>query len=374
VTSRVLLVVSTLDGAGPGRVMAILARNLVERGIEPLLVATHGPTDSQLVRSARDSGVAVANLGMRSMWDPRGAIRLLRLVHRWRPDIVHTRTIRADLLGRAAAGAGVPVVNNVVNLYPQDCIVRLGPVVGRAVMAIARATRGAARMFVANARAVADNARDAFAVPQERIHVVYDGLLLDEWERAAPADLARHGIGPSERMCLTVARLHPQKGIEDLVAAASLVAARRDDVRFVVAGDGPESKTLTELVRAAGLERSVILLGERRDVPNLMARADLFVLPSRFEGLPSAIIEAMAAGRAVVATAIAGVPEMVDEGVTGWLVPVSDARALAERVQHALGADLTDLESAARRRARERFSAAAMAQGFSTAYEVARGA
>jgi hypothetical protein len=159
VTRRALLVVSTLDGSGPGRVMAILARTLLERGVEPLLVATHGPSESPLVAETRARGVSVANLGMRNMWDPAGTARLLGIVRRWRPDVVHTRTIRADLLGRTAAAAGVPVINNVVNLYPEDCLVRLGPVVGRGVMALARLTRGAARLFVANARAVADKDR-----------------------------------------------------------------------------------------------------------------------------------------------------------------------------------------------------------------------
>jgi glycosyltransferase involved in cell wall biosynthesis len=368
---RVLLVVSTLDGAGPGRVMSILGRELTARGFDATLVATHGPRESPLIAETEHGGVPVVHLGMRAMGDPSGAGRFLRLLRRLRPDVVHTRTIRADLLGRLAAPRGIPVVNNIVNVYPDDCLVRLGPVVGRAVMTLSRLTRGAARLFVANARAVADNTREAFGVTPERVQVVYDGLLLDRWARASPADLSAHGITTSDRVCLAVSRLHPQKGLDDLVAAAAMVTAARPEARFVVAGEGPERRRLETYARSAGLGDRFVLLGNRSDVPELMARADLFVLPSRFEGLPSAIIEAMGAGRAVVACATAGVPELVEDGVTGWLVPVGRPDALAGRLLDALGEDLLLIGEAGRRRARARFSADAMATGFSQAYEAA---
>jgi glycosyltransferase involved in cell wall biosynthesis len=368
---RPLLLVSTLDGAGPGRVMSILARELVEREWQPLLVATHGPDDSELIAETRRAGVPVAHLRMHRMWDPSGPFRLLRLLRTWRPHLVHTRTIRADLLGRLGAGLGLPVINNVVNVYPQDCLVRLGPIVGRGVMALGRASRGAARLFVANARAVADNAVEAFGVPAERVEVVYDGLMLDRWAGATRADMRACGVAPDDRVCLTVARLHPQKGLEELIAAAAHVLSTRNDVRFLVAGDGPQRPHLEALVRRAGLSGRVVLLGNRDDVPELMARADLFVLPSRFEGLPSAIIEAMAAGRAVVASNTAGIPELVLPGQTGWLVPVGDPAALARTVLDALSADLASVGEQGRRRARERFSAPAMASSFARVYEAA---
>jgi glycosyltransferase involved in cell wall biosynthesis len=238
-------------------------------------------------------------------------------------------------------------------------------------MALSRASRDATRLFVANARAVADNTQEAFGVAPERVQVIYDGLLLDRWAHASPADLSPYGISASDPVCLAVSRLHAQKGLDDLVAAATAVARERPDVRFVVAGDGPERARLERSLRSAGLSGRFVLLGSRNDVPELVARAHLFVLPSRFEGLPSAIIEAMAAGRAVVACATAGVPELVEDGVTGWLVPVGRADALARTLLAALGRDLTPIGEAGRRRARSRFSSGAMAEGFERAYEAA---
>ncbi|MGH8896664.1 MAG: glycosyltransferase [Egibacteraceae bacterium] len=362
-----LLLVSPLDGTGPGRVMATLAQELPSLGITPLLVTTHGPHHSSLTEAVRTAGVAVEHLDMQRMWDPTGPARLAGLVRGWRPQVVHTRTTRADLVGRVATAMGVAVVNNPVNLYPDDCLTQHGPVVGRAVMALARAGRRATRLFVANAQAVAANVQTAFRVPAERIQVIYDGIRLEPWAGAHPADLG--GVSPTDLVCLTVARLHPQKGLEDLVDAAAEVVGRRPDVRFVVAGDGPARHDLNQRIRAAGLQDQVLLLGNRDDVPSLAARACLFVLPSRFEGLPSAIIEAMGAGLPVVATAVGGVPELVDHGVTGWLVPAASPPALAKAILEALACDLKATATAGRRRALEHFSASAMARAFAQVYE-----
>jgi glycosyltransferase involved in cell wall biosynthesis len=349
--------------------MATLARSLPPIGWEPLLVSTHGPADSPLIREARAAGVSVAGLGMRSMWDPRGVRRFASLLRETRPDIVHTRTIRADLLGRVAKAFGSSVINNIVNLYPDDCLVRLGPVVGRGVMAGTIATAGAVAMFVANSSAVADNTTRAFRVPRRRVRVILDGIDVDLWTAAAPADLSAQSIRDEDTVCLTVARLHPQKGLMDLVEAASDVLRRRDDVRFVVAGEGPSRGVVEEQIRSSGLEGKVVLLGERRDIPELLARADLFVLPSRFEGLPTALIEAMAAGRPIVATSVGGNAEVVVEGETGWIVPPERPHALARAITEALDSDLGAMGRNARQRAMQHFTADTMATAYAGLYE-----
>lgn len=374
VIRRVTLIVSVLDGSGPGRVMGILAQGLLERGVDVSLIATHGPEESNWISELKFAGVPVFNLGMRSLFDPAGGARLLRHLRSWNPEVVHTRTIRADLLGRLASRYDVPVVNNIVNIYPDDSLTRQGPVLGRAVMQVAKLSRGAVRLFVANARAVASNVHYAFGIPLNRVQVVYDGLPMAQWCSREPAALDSYGIGRDDLVCLTVARLHPQKGLDDLVTAARRVADRRSDVKFVIAGSGPSRGNLESRIRSEGLQWNVVLLGERADVPQLLARADLFVLPSRFEGLPSVIIEAMASGRAVVATAVAGVPELVEEGVTGWLVPVAQPSLLAAKVLTALDGDLGLVGRAGRRRAETLFSDSAMTDAFTKVYEVAASA
>lgn len=348
--------------------MATLATGLHEQGVRTLLVTTHGPDDSDLIQETRATGVDIRNLSMRQMFDPLGPLRLLQILRSYRPQMIHTRTIRADLVGRVGAGMGIPVINNIVNLYPDDSLVRLGPVMGRLEMMATKYTGKAARLFVANSKAVGTNTATAFGLSPDRIRVVYDGLLLDRWTDARPADLTSHGVAPEHRVCLSVTRLHPQKGLEDLISAARLVTQRHPDVRFVVAGDGPDRLELLRQVHNARLDDSIVFVGHRADVANLLARADLFVLPSRFEGLPSAVIEAMAAGRAVVATSTAGVPELVVDGITGWLAPPESPQQLAAALLRAFNEDLNGAGLAGRRRAEMLFSADRMTADFLTIY------
>jgi glycosyltransferase involved in cell wall biosynthesis len=363
----VLLVVSTLDGSGPGRVLATLAREL-SSAWEPVLVTTHGVPRSALIDDVRAAGCPVEHLGMRAIWDVTGVARFAGLLRRYRPAVVHTRTIRADLVGRTAAAGRIPVVNNLVNLYPHDSVALHGPVAGRVLTSLVRTTRRAARLLVANAEAVADNTRAVFAPPPDRVRVVYDGLDLARFGAAPPADLSAIGIDRRATVALSVARLHPQKGLEDLFAAAALLR-HEPDLHVVVAGDGPDHALLQTAIDRAGLHGRMHLLGERADVANLLARADLFVLPSRFEGLPSAVIEAMAAALPVVATAAGGVPELVEHGRTGWVVPIARPIALADAMRSALASDRVAIGAAGRARAESRFAAPVMASAFEALYD-----
>lgn len=365
-TQRVLLVVSVLDGTGPGRVLTTLAQHLPHEW-EPVLVTTHGVRESPMIDEARAAGITVEHLGMRAIWDIGGAGRFAGLVRRYRPAVVHTRTIRADLVGRIAAPLRVPVINNLVNLYPDDSTALHGVVAGRVLTGLVRATRRAARLLVANADAVAVNARQAFGAPADRVRVIYDGIDVARWHAAPPADLSSVGIAAGDRVAATVARLHPQKGLEDLIAAAALLR-NEPSLHLVVVGDGPDRAPLQRTIDDAGLADRLHLLGHRDDVAGVLARAELFVLPSRFEGLPSAVIEAMAAGLPVIATDVGGVRELVDDGRTGWLVPAASPVMLADAIRNALRADTALIGAAARARAASMFDAAGMAARFSATY------
>ena len=172
---------------------------------------------------------------------------------------------------------------------------------------------------------------------------------------------AELGLGARQPMIVTAARFTAQKDHATLTAAIPGVLRRHPEARFVLAGDGP----LFEEVRrkACDFRLATLFLGARADVPDLLDAADLFVLPSRFEGLPLALLEAMAAGLAVVATRIGGTDEAVEDGVTGTLVPPGDPLALAAAIADALDdpARLAAYGDAGRRRFRSTFTAARMA-------------
>lgn len=219
--------------------------------------------------------------------------------------------------------------------------------------------------YIAVSRAIADEMQP-FCVRRDRqVTVVYNAV--DPARITTPASARAHEACGGRPTILTLARLEEQKGLEHLVAAAALVP----EATFVVAGEGRERASLEARAREAGVADRVRFVGHRSDVPELLAACDLFVLPSLVEGSPISVMEAMAAGRPVVATDIGGTNEVVLDGATGLLVPPADPEALAMAIRAVLGdAELRDrLGAAGRERARREFSAEAMAAQVSTVYE-----
>jgi len=178
------------------------------------------------------------------------------------------------------------------------------------------------------------------------------------------------GLGGDDTLLLTVARLSPQKGHAVLIEAAGAVLERHPSARFVLVGTGPEQDTLSASIAQAGLEPHVIMLGQRTDVPNLLAAADLFVLPSLFEGLPLALLEAMAAKVPAIATTAGGSIEAIGRDHP-FLAAPGDAVSLSEAIGAAL--DHPDVARAAADKAfsrhEEQFSAARMAADTATFYQ-----
>jgi len=204
------------------------------------------------------------------------------------------------------------------------------------------------------------------------VAVVGNGIdveLFAPGDRAAARDM--EGLPEGAAIVVIPARLVPRKGHVDLLAALPALVRRVPEVLMLCAGDGPLSRSLPALAEAAGLANRVRFLGHRDDMPSLLAAADVVCLPSRVEGMPLAILEAMAAGRAVVATDVGGVAEVIADGSTGRLVPPQNPAALAM----ALGALLIDtgergaMGARAHRAALERFSSRDMTHRLESAYE-----
>jgi glycosyltransferase involved in cell wall biosynthesis len=168
-----------------------------------------------------------------------------------------------------------------------------------------------------------------------------------------------------------VAALRPEKGHRTFLRAAALVAREHPSAKFVLFGDGSERAALVALASELGIAERVIFAGDRDDIPECLAALDLLVLPSDFESLPNAILEAMAAARPVVATRVGGTPELVEDGQTGYLVPVGDPAAMARRIVELLRdpAKRRAMGEAGRARAGRDFSPATMKQKLEAMYD-----
>lgn len=206
------------------------------------------------------------------------------------------------------------------------------------------------------------------AVPEAKVRVVRNGVPLAAFNCPADPDLRSTFVGDGRApVVMTVARLHSQKGHVHLLEAAALVP----EARFVLVGDGPERGALEGLAKTLGIDDRVSFLGYREDISRLLSSCDLFVLPSLFEGLPISVLEAMAAGKPVVATAIGGTSEAVVDGATGFLVPPADSSALAACIRRVISdrALALRLGQSGRARAVAEFSSGSMVRGVVKAYD-----
>lgn len=215
-------------------------------------------------------------------------------------------------------------------------------------------------------------------VEPERVRVISNGVDIEEFKDAftRPEALAALGV-PEDRLVVGFAgRLHYLKGLDLLIEAIPLVKARFSRVEFVIIGSGPEEESLKQLARERGVSESVRFAGYRRNAWRLMPAFDVVVLPSREEAQSIALLEAMACGKPVVAARVGGVPEVVDDGVTGLLYPAGDVAALAAALIEVLkdASKRASMGAAGRWRVGERFSREEMLRKTMEVYESAQAA
>jgi glycosyltransferase involved in cell wall biosynthesis len=207
------------------------------------------------------------------------------------------------------------------------------------------------------------------AVYGQDIHtpVIYNGIPTTRFVSNASQDSTKEEKGI---VLLHVGRFAPQKNHLLLVEAFALAVKEYPAMKLWLVGDGPLKPAVEKIIVEIGLERKVLFLGIRDDVPRLLAASDLFVLSSDYEGVPLSVLEAMAAGKPVVATTVGGVPELVEDGVTGFLVPPRDPKVLAQGILRlAKDADLRQrMGKAAQERALERFDISRTAREYEALY------
>jgi glycosyltransferase involved in cell wall biosynthesis len=350
---RVCFLIDELATAGTETQLLALIRRLDRARVQPYLVLLRG--DSPMSQALEPDDCPVLRLGVGSLRDPRTALRAMRFVSflwRERIDVVQAYFPDSSYFGVPAAWlAGVRhrvrTRNNVGHwLTP------LHRRLGRALNLLTTAT-------IANCAAAKDALLAAEKPPAESVHVLENGVDLDRFLAIPPAGERAACVG-------AVANLRPVKGLDVLIAAATRVPG----VTFRVAGEGDERGPLQRQIREGGLEGRFHLCGAEKDVPLFLAGLDVAVLASRAEGMSNAVLEYMAAGRPIVATATGATPELIRDGIDGLLVPPGDAAALAGGILRLLNDRVLArrLGESARRRAEERYSRAAMVRRFEEFY------
>jgi glycosyltransferase involved in cell wall biosynthesis len=359
----VLHLIGSLPANGAERVLLDLVRHLDPARFRPVVCCLHagGP----LVPEFEAAGVRVVMLRKRSRWDLSILEQIRGVIAGERPALVHTHLFTADAWGRAAALlAGVPAV---CTAHSSDPWRRWHQRLADGILS--RLTD----RVVAVSDDVARSRRSRERVPSAKLTTIPNGIDPARFDPRTDVGPTRAALRLPDGIPVIgiLGRLHPAKGHPVLFEAVRRLLAHGRRVAVLVVGEGELREELEALARRLGLDGSVRFLGRRADIPAILNLLDVVVMPSRWEGLPIALLEAMAAGRPVVAAAVGGIPEVIVDGETGVLVPPGDPERLCAAVARLLDGpgEARRLGEAARACALARYDVVTMARSYEAVYE-----
>ena len=341
---KIVRVIARLNMGGPALHVAYLTAGLRERGYDTTLVAgslARGEDSMAFVADARDVQIVrIDELGreISPLRDFVATLRLARLIRRERPDILHTHTAKAGTIGRVAAllagRRGPPIVVHTFHGH----VLRgyFGPLRSHFFRLLERWLAARTTALIAVSPQVRDDLVALGVAPPERFVVVRLGIELEERVAAGHdgrAESRRYlGIEPDRFAVGWIGRMTAVKRTDDVLVAFKRLREEGIDAVLCMVGDGPDRPELERRAHELGVVRHTLFLGYQADVAPFYAAFDALVLPSSNEGTPVSAIEALAAGRPVVATRVGGVPDVVQEGRDGFLVDPGATDDLAERL------------------------------------------
>ena len=328
---RVLDLRDTYEIGGPGKTILetyrFIDRSRFELHLAIFLTPREG-TDTPFLVEARNYGMPVHYIHGANQYDPRLIARTAALVEALDIDLVHAHEVKSDVIMWLAARLHrVPIITTmhgwIGNTLKQRVLIGLDKwLVRRFDMVLAVSGR------------IQQDLLDA-GVPAERIRLVHNAIVMDRYERTGETGMLAALVGRTlpGPVLTCVGRLSPEKGHADFIDALGIVAERGHRIFAVLAGEGVERSRLEARIAALGLTDSVFLPGYVDQPRQVLEETDLLVLPSHTEGLPNAALEALAMAVPVLATRVGGTPEVIEDGVTGRLIPPRDPAAMAAAIE-----------------------------------------
>lgn len=360
---KTILFLSTSSGPGGAeRVISNLAASLDPERYRALLCLFR---PGWLQERSESRGIRTVVLPTKGMADGRWAFQFWRLLRQEQVDIIHSHEFDANVQGAFVANlAGIPLVATIhgKNYYWEKL---------RRRMAYRWVSRKAAMVTVS--QDLKQFIVETVGVSPARVKVLYNGVdVLPHCNSVDVDDCKKELCLPENHQIVgVVGNLYPVKGHQYLIEGIPSILAKCPNTSFVFAGRGELDAELKAQVHRLGVEKNVLFLGLRQDIPRILAMIDVFVLPSLSEGLSMAILEAMISGKPVVATQVGGNPELVLNGETGALVPPRDSQALASSVVNLLAdrRQAAEFAEKGKRRAEGQFSLRTMVCAYQSLYE-----
>jgi glycosyltransferase involved in cell wall biosynthesis len=348
---RIAEIINTLEIGGLERLVVDLALNLHTRGHEPVVICLRGA--GPLAEPLEAAGVRVIALGKSEGFSLRTVSKLAGHLREERIDVVHTHNPLVHHYG--VLGARLAGVSAVVNTrhglgnFPRSA--KTEWIFGLACWQTDR--------VVAVCQAAREYFRNSTAIPARKLACIPNGIPAEKYLAIRPK------TPDSTFVFGSVGRLVAVKNHRCLLTAFSLLLRRKPNCRLELLGDGPMRLELEELSRSLGIQHAVDFRGSDLDVPSFLSRLDAFVLCSESEGLPLTVLEAMAAGLAVIGTAVGGIPELLADGPCGWLCPPSQPERLVEMMVNAAeAADRMEIGARGRERVRDHYTLARMTEEY----------
>jgi glycosyltransferase involved in cell wall biosynthesis len=341
---KVLRVIARLNVGGPALHVAYLAEGLADRGYDTTLVAgSLARGEESMSQVAETRGARIVTLphlarDISPLNDALAVFRLAGLIRRERPQILHTHTAKAGFVGRIAAllagDARPPIVVHTFHGH----VLRgyFNPFVTLGFRTLERWLASVTTKLIAVSPEVRDDLVRLHVAPQEKFAVVRLGIELEQ-RVGGGEDVRREtrrqlGVAPDAFVVGWVGRMTAVKRTDDVLLAFRKLVDRDVDAWLCLVGDGPDREHLERRAHELGIARRCLFVGYQDDVAPYYEAIDALLLPSGNEGTPVSVIEALAAGRPAVATRVGGVPDVVRDGVDGFLVDVGDATSLADRL------------------------------------------
>jgi glycosyltransferase involved in cell wall biosynthesis len=328
---RVLLLSTSMGMGGADKQLLSAAQELRSRGHHILIVSLTplGPMGLE----ARSLGLATESLEMRrGIPDPRGLIQLIRLVRAWKPDVVHSHMVHANLMARALRLlVRVPALVSTIHSLHEG---------GRLRMAVYRLTNGLVDQMTIVSEAAGDRFVGEGIIPRKLLRVVPNGVDINLFQHvpAGTRESVREKIALGRQFVwLAVGRFDPPKDYPNMLRAFALVRQQIAEAVLLLVGRGALQEETEALARDLGVSESVRFLGVRSEVPEIMSAADGYVMSSAWEGMPVVLLEAAAAGLPIVATSVGGIHEVVHDQESGFLVPPRNPEALGQAMLRMIG-------------------------------------
>ncbi len=345
----IALVITDLDVGGAERALTAMATQLQPARWRVKVFCLGGP--GRLTEVLREANVPCECLCVHRRNPVQAVVRLSRSLRRFRPDLVQSFMFHANLAARLSAPwAGCPWVVGGLRVAERGKSWHL---------MLDRLTASFATGSVCVSQGVLRFSRDVAGLNPARLTVIPNGIDVRPFEQATRLPRVEIGVPENAHLALYLGRLDPQKGLPDLLDAAQQVIDARPDWHLALAGDGPMRGWLVARINdQCRLQGRIHWLGSRADIPALLKSADVLIHPSLWEGMPNAVLEAMAASRPVIGTAVEGTEDLIVPGQTGWLVPPSNVGALTKALLEAVDSPECCLcyGEAGRRRVEKEFS------------------